>query len=279
MADANQIHIFDRALLRRRRDRAAEGLAAHGAIYDETATLLVERLADVTRPFPRILDLGARNGALAARLQAEGRGRELTVAADLSQKMLGRFDGAAVVCDEEILPFAAESFDLVVSNLSLHLVNDLPGALAQIRALLRPGGMFIAAVTGGETLRELRACMMEAELAVTGGVSPRVAPVIDLPTATALLQRAGFSLPVTDRETMTLVYADMYALLRDLRGMGETNIQRQRIRAPTRRQVMAEAARLYQARHANADGAIPAIVEIIFLHGWREDRARAMDKS
>lgn len=279
MADANQIHIFDRALLRRRRDRAAEGFAAHSAIYDETASLLVERLADVTRQFPRILDLGARNGALAARLQAEGRGRELTVAADLSQKMLGSFDGAAVACDEEILPFAAESFDLVVSNLSLHHVNDLPGALAQICGLLRPDGMFIAAVTGGETLRELRACLMEAELAVTGGVSPRVAPVIDLPTATALLQRAGFSLPVTDRETMTLVYADMYALLRDLRGMGETNIQRQRIRTPTRRQVMAEAAKLYQARHADADGAIPATVEIIFLHGWREDRARAMDKS
>ena len=177
-----------------------------------------------------------------------------------------------VTADEEFLPFAANSFDLIVSNLSLHWVNDLPGTLAQIKWALRPGGLFLAALLGGQTLIELRTCLMEAELAVAQGASLRVSPRIDLPTAAGLLQRAGFELPVADHETLTLTYPDAYALMRDLRGMGEANACLQRLKRPTRRAVLFEAARLYRERFVTMDGRISATFEVIFLHGWKEER-------
>lgn len=171
--------------------------------------------------------------------------------------------------DEELLPFAPQSFDLIVSNLSLHWVNDLPGTLAQIWQALKPEGLFLATLFGGQTLFELRACLLDAELAVTGGVSPRLSPSIDMQTASALLQRAGFSLPVTDQEIITLSYSDIFALMRDVRGMGETNAHGQRWRKATRREVFLLADRLYKERFARADGRLPATFEVIFLHGWQ----------
>jgi SAM-dependent methyltransferase len=155
-----------------------------------------------------------------------------------------------------------------MSALSLHWVNDLPGALLQIRQALRPDGLFLAAMFGGETLHELRHALLDAELAVTGGVSPRVSPMADLRDGAGLLQRAGFALPVADRDLITVAYADPFALLRDLRAMGETNAARLRSRAPLRRAVLAEAARLYGERHRHPDGRVRASFEILYLSGW-----------
>jgi SAM-dependent methyltransferase len=173
-----------------------------------------------------------------------------------------------VVADEELLPFVAKSFDLIVSNAVLHWVNDLPGTLMQIRHILKQDGLFLAAMLGGRTLQELRHCLMDAELAVTGGISPRLSPTISLQDASGLLQRAGFQLPVADSETITLTYPDAFALMRDLRDLGEGNAHLQRLRHPTRRAVFQKTAQLYGERYPTKEGGIFATFEVIFLHGW-----------
>lgn len=263
----SQILVFDRAVVRMRRNRAAAHFKNHNVLFMEAATGLLERLDDVTRKFPVVLDLGCHDGSLTQRLA--GRKNSLLVAADLSEKMLGSLAAPSVVMDEEFLPFATNSFDCVLSNLSLHWVNDLPGSLIQIKNIMQPDGLFLASLLGGKTLHELRCCLMDAELFVTGGISPRLSPTLDPLTASKLLQRAGFTLPVVDQETFTLTYPDVFALMRDLRGMGETNTHIQRLRLPTRRAIFFETARLYQARFGQPDGRVPATFEIIFLHGWK----------
>jgi len=267
--------VFDRASVRRHRERAAAGFfPRHSVLSEETARQILERLADVKRSFKTILDLGARDGFLARQLATQN---ATVVAADLSEKMLAsHHDTLCVVADEELLPFAPRSFDLAVSNLSLHWVNDLPGALVQIKNSLRPDGLFLATLLGGQTLIELRTCLLEAELTVMGGISPRLSPSIDLQTASALLQRAGFHLPVTDQETMTLTYSDMFALMRDLRGMGEANAHLRRSRKGARRAVFDLANQLYRERFALSDGRIPATFEVIFMHGWNEGIPRKL---
>jgi SAM-dependent methyltransferase len=267
MNDQGQILVFDRALLRVRRDRAAPSFAAHDVLFHEIAAQIHERLGGIKENFSAVLDLGAHQGMLARDLAESG--ASFVVAADLSEKMLRAAQHPVVVADEEFLPFASGSFDLVVSNMSLHWVNDLPGALAQIKNALRPGGLFLAAMPGGNTLHELRAALLDAELKVTGGGSPRLSPTVDLPDASGLLQRAGFVLPVTDRETVTLTYPDLFALMRDLRGMGEAAVHYHRPRRPTRRAIFLEAERIYRARFAAADDRLPASFEILFLHGRR----------
>ncbi len=270
MSDSSQILVFDRSQVRRQRDRAARGFAAHRPLFDESGEALAERLRDVKRAFGTALDLGAHTGGMASRLTTHG--VPFVVAADMSIGMARQASALAVVADEEGLPFAAESFDLIVSNLSLHWVNDLPGALAQIRQSLRPGGLFLAALLGGATLYELRDCLMEAEINVTGGVSPRLAPTIELQTASRLLLRAGFHLPVADQERVIMEYADTKSLLLDLRGMGETNAHAQRPKHFTRRRILRGAARLYEARYSGGEGGIKATFDMLFLHGWKNDR-------
>jgi NADH dehydrogenase [ubiquinone] 1 alpha subcomplex assembly factor 5 len=240
--------IFDRATLRRRIARARPGIAAHDALLRECGDQITDRLGDVRRSFDRALDLSP--------FSFLATGSEI-VTAD------------KVVFDEERLPFAPASFDLIVSNMAMHWVNDVPGMLAQIHGILKPGGLFIATLAGENTLHELRGCLMEAELSVSGGISPRLSPTIDLLTASGLLQRAGFALPVADVERVTLLYPDVFALMRDLRGMGQANLHVQRLRHPTRRAVLMEMARLYAERHATADGLIPASFDIVHLHGWK----------
>jgi NADH dehydrogenase [ubiquinone] 1 alpha subcomplex assembly factor 5 len=239
--------IFDRSTVRRHWARARKGIAAHDALLRDTGEQLKERLSEVKRDFARSLDLSPFRFL-------EG------------PNVVGICD---VAFDEEFLPFASESFDLIASNLALHWVNDVPGALAQIRGALKPGGMFIAALFGEHTLHELRECLFDAELAVSGGISPRLSPTIDLLSASALMQRAGFSLPVADKDSVTLIYSDAFALMRDLRGMGQTNAHQERLRRPTRRLVFMEAARLYQERFADAEGHIAATFDVIHLHGWK----------
>jgi NADH dehydrogenase [ubiquinone] 1 alpha subcomplex assembly factor 5 len=259
--------VFDRALVRRRRERAVMGGDSGDFLFAEVANRLADRLIDVRRTFPLGVDLGSRGGHMARAVLATGRVGTL-YAADASPSLAARLPVPAVAADEEALPFAPASLDLVVSSLALHWVNDLPGTLIQVRQALKPDGLFLAAIFGGETLWELREILMEAELAVTGGVSPRVSPMADLRDAADLLQRAGFALPVADRDPISVSYADIAALMHDLGRMGETNAIRLRAPGPLRRAVLGEAARLYQARHAMNGDRVRASFEILYLSGW-----------
>lgn len=268
MAGASSaIEVFDRRLLRQRRDRAAKGVHGFDFLFTEVARRLMERLAIVKRAFPLVLDLGSAHGVLASQLQQRP-GTERVICMDTSFGMVRQTPGTAVVADEELLPFRAGSLDAVVSNLNLHWVNDLPGALLQIRQALKPDGLFLAALPGGESLKELRTSLMEAELAVSGGASPRVSPFIDTHTMGALMQRAGFALPVVDSDIITVDYANPLRLMHDLRGMGASNATHHRLMRPTRRDVLLEAARLYHAKFADADGHVPATFEVVYAIGW-----------
>ncbi len=262
--------VFDRSLVRKHRDRAAAGFAAHDFLIREVAERLADRLDDVTRRFPLALDLGCHTGEIAATLGGRG-GIEQLVQCDLSPAMAAR---AAVnghptlAVDEEWLPFAPASFDLVISCLSLHWVNDLPGTLVQIRRALKPDGLFLAAVLGAGTLVELRQSLMDAELAEEGGVSPRVSPFADVRDLGALLQRAGFALPVVDADAVTVTYGDPLRLLTDLRGMGEANACVEQRRGLTRRATLMQALQAYQSGFAGGDGRLPATFQVMTMTGW-----------
>jgi len=258
--------LFDRRAWRAHRDRAAR-CGPVDFLHREVAERVLDRLDDVARPFASALDLGARDGALAGAL-ARRPGMRRVVAAEPSLAFLGRGSGPRVAADPELLPFAEASFDLVVSALVLHWVGDLPGALIQLRRTLRPDGLLLGAMLGGGTLAELRTVLIEAELAEAGGASPRVSPTAELRDLAGLLQRAGFAMPVADTETITVTYPDALALMRDLRGMGETNALAERRRAPLSRRALAHAVALYGERFGLADGRIPASFEILFLTGW-----------
>jgi len=264
---ADPVTVFDRATLRRRRDRAAAGFKGHDFLFREVAARLVERLGDVRRRFPLALDLGAHGGLLAEALAGRF-GIERLVQTDLSTAMLRAAQGPRVAADEEALPFAPGVFDLALSLMSLHWANDLSGVLVQTRRSLRADGLFLAAMFGVGTLRELRESLADAEIAVEGGASPRVSPFVEVRDAGALLQRAGFALPVVDRDPITVSYPDALALMRDLRGMGETNALAARPRTPARRETLARAAAIYAERFAGRDGRIPATFEIVYLIGW-----------
>src|SRR5580704_8835350 len=212
-----EMRVFDRAAVRRHRDRAAATVDGVAEVLRDAAGRLLDRLDDTTRRFSQALDVGGR-GVVAPLLRA--RGIEV-VSCDLSPSMAALNGGSAVAADEEFLPFAPASFDLVVASLSLHWVNDLPGALIQMRLALRPEGLLLASLPALGTLGELRRALTEAEAALTGGAAPRVSPFADLRDCAALLQRAGFVLPVADAEELRLLYADPFALLRDLRSAGE----------------------------------------------------------
>ena len=214
------MRVFDRRLVRLRRDRAARTVGTVAPILEEAADRLLDRLDDTTRRFTRALALGGRV-VVAPRLAA--RGIPLVVSADLSPAMARIAGGLPVALDEELLPFAVESFDLIVASLSLHWVNDLPGALIQIRRALAPDGLFLASLPGLGTLHALRGALAEAETALRGGVSPRISPFPDLRDAAGLLQRAGFALPVADAEEVPIAYRTPFALFTDLRAAGEAN--------------------------------------------------------
>jgi len=269
--------IFDRAAVRTHRDRAARSPAAHDFLIRESAERLLDRLEDVTRQFPRALDLGCRTGTLARILKGRG-GIENIVHADLSWEMVcrisrlssfgGTLAGSCVVADEELLPFAPESFDIILSNLSLHWINDLPGTLAQLNRALKPDGLFLATMFGGDTLWELREALLQAEAEFEGGAGPRVSPFVDVRDAGDLLNRARFALSVADVDSVTVTYPDMFRLMADLRGMGETNAARARRRTFTRRETLMRAGTIYRELHGDEESRLPATFQIIALTGW-----------
>ena len=256
--------VFDRSLLRRRR-RRARALGPATFLIDRVAADLADRLAVVLRRFALVVDLGTPTGALRRALAPHV---GTLIAVDADPLALGDESGPKLVADEEALPFADASLDLVVSALALQTVNDLPGALVQVRRALRPDGLFLAAMLGGDTLTELRASFAAAEAEIEGGVSPRVAPFVDAREAGALLQRAGFALPVTDVDRITVRYASPFDLVGDLRRMGVTNVLTERRRAPLRRATLLRMVEVYAARFADADGRVRASFDVVWLSGW-----------
>jgi NADH dehydrogenase [ubiquinone] 1 alpha subcomplex assembly factor 5 len=258
---------FDRNLLRHRRNRAANGLEGFDFLIAEVADRLADRLADVRRAFPLAVDLGCHTGQVGRLLAGRG-GIEDLIQVDLAENMARRAGGLAIVADEEAIPFAEGSLDVVLSNLSMHWVNDLPGALIQIRRALKPDGMFLAAMLGTGTLAELQQALSEAEVDEEGGLSPRVSPFADVRDLGDLLGRAGFTLPVADTETITVSYADPMRLMADLHGMGESNVLVERRRTPLRRATLMAAAKYYRDLFSGHDGRIPATFQVVFLTGW-----------
>jgi len=263
------IRIIDKAVLDRRRQRALRA-ATPGATFllEAVADDLSERLATVKRRFARAVEIGSPLPLVAERLLASGQIDRLWRLDRLAET------GADLIGDEEVLPFAPASLDLLVSALALQFTGDLPGALAQIRRALRPDGLLLAALLGGETLTELRTSLAAAEAELTGGASPRVAPFAELRTAGALLQRAGFALPVIDQDRLTVRYGDMFGLLRDLRAMGATNALVERSRRPLPRAVLTRAAAIYGERFADPDGRVRATFDVISLSGWAPDEGQ-----
>ncbi len=274
MNQTGTMQVFDRALLRRRRRRAAESFADHDFLFREIAARLRERLGEVRRSFPSVLEMGSRlpviedPGGIDRLVRTRFGGDDTRGSATA----LPATRTATLVADEEALPFAAGSFDLVVSNLALHWVNDLPGCLIQVRRALRPDGLFLGAMLGGETLKELRAALMQGEMQVEGGASPRVSPFADIRDIGGLLQRAGFALPTVDMDEITVSYRDMFQLMRELRGMGETNVALARRRTPLRRETLMAAARYYGENFASQDGGgdgrITATFQVLNITAW-----------
>lgn len=220
--------VFDRQAVRRHRDRAAKTVNLVADVLRDAAERLLDRLDDTNRRFTNALDVGGR-GVVAPLLRQRGL---RVVSCDLSPAMAALNGPPCVAADEEFLPFAPASFDLIVASLSLHWVNDLPGALLQLRQALRPEGLLLASLPALGTLSELRTALTEAEAEIAGGASPRVSPFPELRDCAHLLQRAGFTLPVADVEDIRLLYANPFALLTDLRAAGEANAIRQRARTP-----------------------------------------------
>jgi SAM-dependent methyltransferase len=247
--------LFDAQALTRARSRAAVRPATF--LLETAARDLADRLALVMRPFDRAVEIGSVGPHV-----AEAMGRPDLI------RLGPPGAGAQAVTADGSLPIGDGLVDLVVSVLALQSVEDLPGLLAQARRALRPDGLFLAAMVGGSTLTELRQAFTEAEVEVSGGVSPRVWPFVDVREAGALLQRAGFALPVTDAETLTVRYRSVFDLMADLRAMAATNILTDRLRRPTRRRVFMRMAEIYASRFADPDGRVRASFEIVWLSGW-----------
>lgn len=259
--------IFDSARLARYRARAAARIGQHDFLLQRVAEDFRDRLDAVKRVFPRTLDLGAHHGVLGRALRHRTGTLEV-VSADTVPQMLAQCLEPRVLVDLEALPFAEETFDLVVSGLALHLVNDLPGALIQIRRILKADGLFLGAVLGGATLTELREAFVAAEDEIEGGASPRVAPFADVRDLGSLLQRAGFALPVVDADVVTVAYDTAFDLMREIRGFGAANMLAERRRTPLKRATLMRAAEIYAQRFSRRDGRVMATFEIITLTGW-----------
>jgi SAM-dependent methyltransferase len=248
--------LFDPVRRASRLARAGRRFATADFLHRRAAAEAVNSLEAILRGFPTVVDLSPHPGVFAAALADSG-----------GSDRVGPARAVAATPGETALPVTDGSADLIVSILGLHWIDDLPGALAQIKRALKPDGLFLGALFGAGTLKELRGVLTEAELQARGGAQARVSPFADGRDAASLMQRAGFALPVTDVDRVTVRYPDLFALVRDLRAMGETNALAGVIR-PLTRDIAARAAALYAERHAEADGRIPATFEIIQLAGW-----------
>ena len=256
--------VFDRCRVRRNRERSQKNFKEHSFLFDWAAQEMKDRLAFINRSFSSVLQIGGHTmRALEDNEQMVGFTAVMDCAS-FSPKDKRLF----VQAEEDFFPFGAGTLDLVLGAMTLHTVNDLPGALIQIRRSLKPDGLFLAAFFGGETLYELRDVLIESEAQTRGGISPRVFPFADKQQAGALLQRAGFALPVVDSEIITVTYPNLFRLMRDLRGMGEGNALRLRDKSFPGKTFFRKAEDLYRQRYSDPDGRIRASFEILFMIGW-----------
>lgn len=248
--------LFNRTLHLKRRERIAQTFDDVAFLKAEIAEQLADRLLDIDRSFPLGLELGCHTGQTAKALPKGKVGR--LIQADFAQSM-----AQDAVVDEEFIPFADQSLDVILSNLSLHWVNDLPGTLIQCRRALKEDGLLMVAMPGPRTLQELREAMMQVATE-TGKATPRIAPFVEVRDAGALLQRAGFALPVVDTEFLHLTYRDFPTLLRELKMMGETNALTEQFKGMT-------TARYWEAvekAYVKQEGLYPVTVEIVFITAW-----------
>lgn len=267
VAPNSQNTIFDRELLLSFRRRAFRS-ATSGAdfLLRRTAEDLADRIDAVERRFPVAVDLAGHTGLAADIIARSGKADQVIRVEQSEEFLTGPYP--AIVGDDELLPLKPGSVDLIVSLMSLHTTNDTPGAMIQISRALKPDGLFLAALSGSGTLGELRESLLQAEIELTGGASPRVYPFPDVRDVGGLLQRAGFALPVTDVENITVRYDSLFNLMADLRSMGMQNILHDRSRKPVPRQLFFRAAEIYAERFSDPDGRIRATFSTIWLSGW-----------
>ena len=269
--------LFDQQLIGQHRQRASRDYADFAFLKDAAAARLADRLELIRRDFNLCLDLGAHDGRLAQHF-AQDSGQDLAGSVKIGHMiqadpavgfaLAAANYGSGIVHALDQLPYKAESFDAVFSCLSMHWVDDLPGLMMQARRLLKPDGLLLISLLGGNSLIELRQVLAEAEQDITGGLSPRCAPMADIRDIGGLLGRAGLALPVADSDRLTVHYPHMFKVMADLRGMGEQNAMLARLKKPTRRDVFYRAAEIYQQRFGQADGQIPASFEIVTVTGW-----------
>ena len=253
-----QLGPFEPRLVRQRKRRARASFRDAAFLHTRVAADLADRLEVVPRPFPRVLALGG--GGLFS--------DEVRARPELSARIGSILETDLDFIDPELLPFAPSSFDLIVSPLALHWINDLPGVLIQLRLALKPDGLLLASLFGGETLHELRLSLIEAESELTGGAGPRVSPFADLQDIAGLLQRAGFALPAADRDVVTVRYGEPMKLLADLRAMGETSALRERNPRGLSRRILARAFEIYRQRYSDEDNRVRATFEVLTATGW-----------
>lgn len=265
--------LFDRALLRKRRARFAHEVHAREFLIAHAAQEIAERVEIMLRKFPLALDLGAYHGLLGRTVECLSSVDEMMYA-ESALAYAELCPTPALVCDEDLLPFKDASFNLIVSGLALHRVNDLPGALVQIRRALKPDGLFMAAALGGRALIELRQALLEAEGELDGGASPRVSPFGDVREYGALLQRVGFAMPVADSETLEVIYRSPRELMREVRALGGGNVLMARSKAPLSRRTLERAEEIYRERHGTPEGKVTATFEFVFMSGWAPDASQ-----
>ena len=261
--------LFDQHLIQQHRQRAAPRYTDFAFLKDVAAARLADRLELMRRDFDLCLDIGAHDGRLAQHFAGLGKiGRMIHTEPSEKFTNATKQHGPSVVHSLGDLPYKPASFDGIFSCLSLHWVDDLPGLMIQASQLLKPDGLLLVSLLGGNSLIELKQVLAEAEQDITGGYSPRCAPMADIRDIGGLMNRAALSLPVADSDRLTVYYPHMFKLMADLRGMGEQNALLARLRTPTRRQVFMRAAEIYQQRFGRADGQIPASFEIVTVTGW-----------
>jgi SAM-dependent methyltransferase len=260
-------HIFDRRQIRRNLERAAGGLYEADFLAGHASEELAARIGAIKRHFGLAADAASYRGTI-ARLLKQRPDEIAVLSLSPALRLALACPGPRAVANEEALPLKEGAFDLITSVLSLHLVNDLPGALIQIRRALRPDGLFLGALLGGDSLIELRQAFMIAETETAGGVTPRVFPTADVRDMGGLLQRAGFALPVADSEPLTVTYSDPLALMRELKAMGAANPLAARSKKPLRRDTLARAVQFYVDHFSEPDGRVRATFEIVYLCGW-----------
>ncbi len=264
------MQLFSRQSIVNHRDRAALDLKNSNFLFSEVAKQLVERLDEIKRQFPTMLDLGCRSGQISTLLDSKKK-IETIIQADLSYSMAKnalRTGNPTLVCDEEYLPFREKSFDAVLSNLNLHWVNDLPGTFSQICHILKPDSLFLASMFGTGTLFELQDSLANAEKITNKVISPRISPLSDIKDIGQLLLRVGFKIPVLDNEKITVRYSSPIKLMHDLRSMGETNALIKRQSSFMRRDTLAAVLEHYLDVYGDNLGRVPATFQIITLVAW-----------